>query len=222
MAILLVGGELDPGRLMVMNNKSCNIDLLSTLDEKIALELIINQKIELVIIDTGLHDIKANDLAKKIKYKKPEIPFLSIISKNNIENAIGGLKYGSVEYIVKPFDAEELIFRISIALNRNKINSKNKLNFGNSFLKLQDYKLNTPSNEYRLTQKESDLLAYFINNKNKLIKRDIMLSTIWGQNDYFLGRSMDVFISRLRKLLRDDSSVQLETFRRVGYIFKEI
>lgn len=159
---------------------------------------------------------------QKKSNSKPEIPFLFIFSKSNIENITGGLKFGTVEYIVKPFDAEELMFRIHIALKRNNLNSKDELSFGKSFLKLNDYKLNTPNNEYRLTQKESDLLAYFIKNKNKLIKRENMLRTIWGQNDYFLGRSMDVFISRLRKFLKDDISVQLETFPRVGYFFKEI
>jgi len=72
-----------------------------------------------------------------------------------------------------------------------------------------------------LTQKESELIAFIIKNKNRLIKREIMLKTIWGKNDYFLGRSMDVFISRLRKYLRDDPAVKIETFRRVGYIFRD-
>jgi DNA-binding response OmpR family regulator len=131
------------------------------------------------------------------------------------------LKIGAEDYVTKPFEPEELVLRINVVLRRSLQDGDETLDIGKSSLKLDKLEFCTPLNQYKLTQKESELIVFIIKNKNRLIKRDIMLKTIWGENDYFLGRSMDVFISRLRKYLKDDPTVKIETFRRVGYIFRD-
>jgi len=168
-----------------------------------------------------LPDTNGFEIAKTFKQKKPELPFLFLTAKNKKEDIILGLKLGADDYITKPFEPEELVLRINVILRRNQQEGKVTLEIGKSVLKLNEFKLCTPLKEYKLTQKESELLAFIIKNKNRLIKRELMLKTIWGENDYFLGRSMDVFISRLRKFFKDDSVVSIETFRGIGYIFRD-
>jgi DNA-binding response OmpR family regulator len=198
-----------------------NIEVTHAMDGKTALESFNCAKFDLAVIDVMLPDTSGFEIAKIFKQQKSDFPFLFLTAKNKKEDIINGLKLGADDYITKPFEPEELVLRINIALRRNLQEEKTNLNIGKSLLKLNGLKLCTPLKEYKLTQKESELLAFIINNKNRLIKRELLLKTIWGENDYFLGRSMDVFISRLRKFFKDDSSINIETFRGVGYIFRD-
>jgi DNA-binding response OmpR family regulator len=186
-----------------------------------ALEIFNTQQPELSIIDVMLPDMDGFELAKKFKHKHHHVPFLFLTAKNKKEDIVTGLKLGADDYITKPFNPEELVLRINVILRRQTNNSNTDLIIGNSKLRTGEFTLVTPKKEYKLTQKESDLLAFIIKNKNRLIKRELMLKTIWGENDYFLGRSMDVFISRLRKFFSDDPLISIETLRGIGYIFKD-
>ncbi len=221
MAILLIEDDKDLGKLLTQYLEMNKLEVVHAPDGKAALELFNRIKFELAIIDVMLPDINGFDIAKSFKQQMPGVPFIFLTAKNKKEDIILGLKLGANDYITKPFEPEVLVLRINFALRRNIQESKVDLEIGKSVLKLNEYRLNTPEKEYKLTSRESDLLAFIIKNKNCLIRRELMLKTIWGQNDYFLGRSMDVFISRLRKFFKDDPFITIETFRGVGYIFRD-
>jgi DNA-binding response OmpR family regulator len=221
MAILLIEDDIDLSNLLIQYLEINSIEVIHAADGKSAMELFTLKQPELVIIDVMLPDLDGFELAKILKNKINHIPFLFLTAKNKKEDIVSGLKLGADDYITKPFNPEELVLRINVILRRQTIDKGIELVIGNSKLYTKEFKLKTPKKEYKLTQKESDLLAFIIRNKNQLIKREIMLKSIWGENDYFLGRSMDVFISRLRKFFSDDAQISIETLRGIGYIFKD-
>lgn len=221
MAILLIEDDIDLGNLLTQYLEMNNIEVIHARDGKTALGLFEKEKFDLAVIDVMLPDTDGFEIARTLKHQKSDVPFLFLTARNKKEDILQGLKLGADDYITKPFEPEELVLRINVIRRRKQEVSSETFDIGNSLLKQDEFKLCTPLNDYKLTQKESELLAFIIKNKNRLIKREIMLKTIWGENDYFLGRSMDVFISRLRKLFNDDPSVTIETFRGIGYIFRD-
>ena len=221
MKILLIEDDIDLGNLLKEYLEMNNIEVCHAKTGESAIQLLQKFVFDLVIIDIMLPDTNGFEIAKSIKKQTPDLPFLLITAKNTKDDVIAGLKLGAEDYITKPFEPEELILRINIILRRNLHDDTEILEIGESVLKLNEYKLYTQRKEYKLTQKETELLAFIIKNKNRLIKRETMLKKVWGENDYFLGRSMDVFVSRLRKYFKDDQEIDIETFRGVGYIFRD-
>jgi len=175
---------------------------------------------DLCILDVMMPDKDGFELAEQIHNKSPKTPFIFLTAKGLKDDKIKGLKLGADDYICKPFDVDELVLRIQNILKRNGIDESDKFELGEFILNYNELKLKGISSELTLTTKEAKLLKYFICNQNKLIKREEILVELWGENDYFLGRSMDVFISRLRKFLQHDSRISIETVRSVGYILK--
>jgi DNA-binding response OmpR family regulator len=175
---------------------------------------------DLCILDVMMPYKDGFELAAQINHKSPKTPFIFLTAKGLKEDRIKGLKLGADDYICKPFDVDELVLRIQNILKRNGIDESDKFELGEFILFFNDLRLKGVDTELALTAKEAKLLKYFICNQNKLIKREEILVEIWGENDYFLGRSMDVFISRLRKFLQHDKKISIETIRGVGYILK--
>jgi len=175
---------------------------------------------DLCILDVMMPDKDGFELAEQIHHKSPKTPFIFLTAKGLKDDKIKGLKLGADDYICKPFDVDELVLRIQNILKRNGIDESDKFELGEFILNYNELKLKGINSELTLTTKEAKLLKYFICNQNKLIKREEILVELWGENDYFLGRSMDVFISRLRKFLQHDSRISIETVRGVGYILK--
>ncbi|MBN2215598.1 MAG: response regulator transcription factor [Bacteroidales bacterium] len=222
MKILLVEDDPDLGRLLSEYLKMHEFEVVHAIDGKTTFDILKSEPVDLATIDIMLPDIDGLELAKSLKTSWPKLPFIFLTAKNRKEDIISGLKLGADDYITKPFEPEELVLRINVALKRNKSPEGLELKIGQSVLQMSEFRLVTPNQEYKLTQRETELLGYMIRNRNRLIKREILLKTLWGENDYFLGRSMDVFISRLRKYFKDDPSVVLETFRGTGYLLKEV
>lgn len=135
------------------------------------------------------------------------------------EDRIRGLRIGADDYLVKPFSIEELKLKIEIFLKRTqkKDNNANHYKIGDYKLDAKNYKLIKDNKTTSLTQRESELLAFLAKNKNNVLKREEILMAVWGNDDYFLGRSLDVFISRLRKHFADDSSVTIENLHGIGF-----
>jgi len=166
-------------------------------------------------------------LAEKIIEVNPEIPFLFLTARKTKEDRIKGLKLGADDYVVKPFEAEELILRIKNIMNRaeqqrtvraelpqNEIISIGKYAFDATNLEL---KINDKTQ--KITEKEARLLFYLYSNRNQLIKRDDILLHVWNKTDFFSGRSMDVFITRVRKRLQDDPNISIDSVRGIGLEF---
>ena len=188
-----------------------------------ALEIIKDNTFDLCILDVMLPEIDGFTIAEEIRKSNNQVPIIFLTAKSLKEDKIHGLKLGGDDYITKPFSIEELILKIEVFLKRSKINIPQPLsNFDIGMFQL-DYPnlaLNQNGTTKSLTQKEADLLKYLIENKNAVIKRSAILKSIWGEDDYFLGRSLDVFISRLRKYLKADESVKIENIHGVGFRLK--
>jgi DNA-binding response OmpR family regulator len=161
-------------------------------------------------------------LAKKIKESQPGVPLIYLTAKSLKEDIVRGLKIGADDYITKPFDPEVLILRINNILKRTYSSSNDEYRISDTVLKINTLELVCGDVGEKLTLKEAQLLRYFIVNKNKVLTREDILTEIWGEDDYFLGRSMDVFISRLRKYISKDKNLDIRTVRGTGFILEEI
>jgi DNA-binding response OmpR family regulator len=177
---------------------------------------------DICLLDVMLPNIDGFTITKTIRNKNRQIPIIFISAKIQIEDKLEGLSIGGDDYIFKPFSIEELLLKVNIFLKRKKtieeLDEKQKLfDFGIFHLDIENLVLIAESEEIRLTQREADLLAFFIQNKNRLCRREEILVALWGQDDYFLGRSLDVFISRIRKYLQIDENIMIENVPRVGF-----
>ncbi len=188
-------------------------------DGQQGLELFKEGDFDLCVLDVMLPEMDGFELAEKIRSINSQVPILFLTAKSLKEDRIHGLKIGGDDYITKPFSIEELILKVEIFLKRKYIENPapSIVSLGNYTYHHENLELKAPEFEKTLTQKEGDLLMLLIENKNKVIRRNVILEKLWGEDDYFLGRSMDVFISRLRKNLKQDDSIKIENIHGVGF-----
>jgi len=200
-----------------------NYEVVHCADGKSALEMFKSDSFDICLLDIMMPKLDGFELAQEIRALNSEIPIIFISAKTLKEDRIKGLKIGADDYLVKPFSIEELILKIEIFLKRTqKNNSESYLpKVGKYIFDSKNYKLSNASEIITLTQRESELLKYFIDHKNKVVKREEILKALWGDDDYFMGRSLDVFISRLRKIFADDDSVSIENLHGIGFRFYE-
>ena len=172
------------------------------------------------ILLTGKKD--GMELANSIRKKNENIPIIMLSSKNLDNDKIAGFESGADDYITKPFNMQELLMRIQVFVKR----SKKKEDKGTVLFKIGeldfDYTNLTLGNEkveHQLTQREADLVRYLCLNANRVLKRDEILMNVWGKDDYFLGRSMDVFITKVRKYLKSQNAAKLQTIHGIGFKF---
>lgn len=183
-----------------------------------------NNQYDLCLVDVMLPEMDGFAVAEEIRSRNSEIPIIFLTAKSLKEDRIKGLKLGADDYITKPFSIEELLLKIQVFLKRKYITGKPDV----PSLKVGKYELD-PDNLHlklgdaitQMTKKEADLLQLLILNKNKIIERSTILERVWGENDYFMGRSMDVFISRLRKYLKEDQDISIENIHGVGFRLNE-
>lgn len=178
-------------------------------------------KIDLCILDIMLPGKDGFEVASEIRKYDQEVPILFLSAKTLKEDRIRGLKLGADDYIVKPFSIEELILKIEIFLHRSKKAKPgiSEVQLGRYLFDVHNYALKYDGVKEELTQREYELLKLFAGNINKVLTREQILKNLWGEDDYFMGRSLDVFISRLRKILSKDPSVQIENLHGIGFKF---
>jgi DNA-binding response OmpR family regulator len=178
----------------------------------------------ILLIDINLPEINGFELAGHINAHPNCVPFLFLTARNEKSDRLQGLKLGADDYITKPFDIDELVLRIRNIIKRSQPGASpaapaclqiGDLRFYKESLKLVLNK----QNEVILTPREAELLEYLFKNPNRVIKREEILHQLWGENDYFLGRSLDVFISRLRKYLVNNEYASINNIYGVGFIF---
>ncbi|MEL6122661.1 MAG: response regulator transcription factor [Bacteroidota bacterium] len=175
---------------------------------------------DLCIIDVMLPHLDGFQLAEHIREKNSQIPIVFVTAKSMQEDKIKGLKIGADDYITKPFSVEELILKINIFLKRKFIyeqSADQKFTIGKYTFDVANLSLSVDEQTKKVTQREGELLEVLATNMNQIVKRKFLLESIWGKEDYFLGRSMDVFISRLRKHLSQDPSLKIENVHGVGF-----
>ncbi|KAA3621209.1 MAG: DNA-binding response regulator [Bacteroidetes bacterium] len=187
-----------------------------------AMEIIKKEKYDLYILDIMLPGVDGFTIAEEIRKFDRDAPILFLTAKSMKEDKIYGLRLGADDYITKPFSIEELILKIEIFLRRSKVSvpeAPEHYEIGGYHFDYPNLHLSIDGEDKRLTQKEADLLRFFLENRGKILKRSEILEKIWGRDDYFLGRSLDVFISRLRKYLKQDPEVKIENIHGVGFRF---
>ena len=190
-----------------------------------AMEAIREQSFDLCVLDVMLPGVDGFTIAEEIRKSNADVPIIFLTAKSLKEDKIHGLRIGADDYITKPFSIEELILKIEIFLKRNKITSATspeptRMELGKYTFDYKNLELQNNGTTRTLTQKEADLLRFFIQNKNEVLKRAQILESLWGEDDYFMGRSLDVFISRLRKYLKDDERLKIENIHGVGFRLK--
>ncbi len=190
-----------------------------------AWELFLSHRFDLCILDVMLPRLDGFTLAKKIREHNQEVPIIFVTAKSLQEDKIEGLMLGADDYIIKPFSLAELALKIEIFLKRSKLmtntlaNKPLQITIGKYKLNLSNLVIFDGNEENRLTYREAELIRFFYENKGALLSREEILVAVWGENDYFAGRSLDVFISRLRKYFKDDSSISIENRHGVGFVF---
>jgi DNA-binding response OmpR family regulator len=138
------------------------------------------------------------------------------------EDKVKGFQTGADDYIIKPFSMQELMMRMNVFLRRTKkmhSEQQEEYKIGNLRFSFTDLKLYSPEGNFSLTQREADLLRFLCKHPNKVLKREEVLMNVWGKDDYFLGRSMDVFMTKLRKYFKGDPGINLETIHGLGFRF---
>lgn len=189
-----------------------------------ALDLFEQQAFDLCILDVMLPEMDGFELAEAIRKKNQEIPILFLTAKSLPEDRLLGLRIGADDYLTKPFHLEELLLKIEIFFRRRKIALEpvvlRTTAIGHFSLDYPNLLLSYPGQEERrLTQREADLIMLLWQRKNTVVRRSEILEIIWGKDDYFLGRSLDVFVSRLRKYLKADARIRIENVHGIGFMF---
>ncbi len=162
------------------------------------------------------------DVEKKIRQKSDVVPILFLSARSMEPDKLQGFSLGGDDYITKPFSMSELLSRMQVFLRRNKMmleKEQDEFCLGTIQFIPAELRLHKGGENISLTQKEAALLRFFCLHPNKILKREELLTHVWGKNDFFLGRSMDVYITRLRKYLRNEPAVFLETVHQAGYRF---
>lgn len=177
---------------------------------------------DICIFDIMMPKMDGFDLAEKVRSLNSDVPIIFLSAKTLKEDRIKGLRLGADDYLVKPFSIEELLLKIEVFLKRSQkqiFTENNTYTIGKYQFDSKNYLVFTDSEKIALTQRESDLLKLFLDNKNVVMKREEILKSLWGDDDYFMGRSLDVFISRLRKIFVNEDGIAIENLHGIGFKF---
>lgn len=190
-----------------------------------AIEMIGFRNYDLFILDVMLPKMDGFTLAAKIRETNVDTPIIFLTARSLMEDRIQGLRLGGDDYITKPFSIEELVLKIEVFLRRSKIiplenNHKTITELGMYLFDIDNQLLSIAEKKLTLTYRECELLKLFAQNLNQIVKREQILMKVWGNDQYFSSRSLDVFISRIRKLLNADPAIKIENIHNIGYRMK--
>jgi len=217
MKVLLAEDDRDFGNILAQYVTISGFDVNLARDGKEAWESFKSDKPDICVLDVMMPEMDGFTLGEKIKEAEPDVPLIYLTAKSLKEDIVRGLKIGADDYITKPFDPEVLILRINNILKRVYSSSTDEFRISDTVLKYNTLELVCGTTAEKLTLKEAQLLKYFIINKNKMLAREDILNEIWGEDDYFMGRSMDVYITKLRKMLGTDPDVSIVNIHNTGF-----
>ena len=195
-------------------------DVIHFANGKDAFEAFKTEGFDLCVLDVMLPEMDGFELAAAIRERNVAVPIIFLSAKTLKEDRIKGLKLGADDYLIKPYSIEELVLKIEVFLQRShKVTpvKNTTCTIGSFVFDPENYVVIKGDERTSLTERESALLKLFIDNKNTILKREKILTALWGTDDYFMGRSMDVFISRLRKIFKDDENIRIENIPRIGF-----
>ncbi|OJV53662.1 MAG: two-component system response regulator [Bacteroidetes bacterium 43-16] len=218
--ILLVEDDASLGFVVKDSLEDSGYEVLLCNDGESGWQQFMRNNVDICLLDVMLPRKDGMTLATQIRKKNEKVPILFLTARNMDEDKIAGFKAGGDDYIVKPFNMEELILRLEVFLKRTREDRvmDEQIVFGtDSYFDYDNLLLVNQNNPLQLTQKEADLFRYLIQNKNAVLKREDILINVWGKDDYFLGRSMDVFMTKVRKYIKDIKGLELQTIHGVGF-----
>ena len=220
-SLFFVEDDLSFGAVLKSYLEICNYSVTWIDDGKHAFSAFQAGTFDLCLLDVMLPHVDGFSIGKEIKVIDPQIPMIYLTAKSLKEDVLTGYRIGADDYIIKPFDTEVLLYKIAVILKR----TDNSESSDDHIIKIGNYIFDPTLREIKLggtkqllSPKESALLKLLCEHKNELLAREIALKKIWGDDGYFTTRSMDVFITKLRKYLKDDSSIEIRNIHGSGYI----
>lgn len=223
--ILYVEDDTSLGFVTKDNLQKKGYDVTLCTDGLEAIQTLQKQKFDLCLLDIMLPKLDGMAIAQKIRDRSEHTPILFLTAKSLLEDKINAYKFGADDYILKPFDMDELVYKIEIFLKRSQVfandnaHEKHIFNIGKFVFNFRELTLTSDTEKYTLTLREAELLRMLCLNPNQVLKRDTILHNVWGEDDYYIGRSLDVFVSRLRKFFQSDTNIEIENIRGVGFKF---
>jgi DNA-binding response OmpR family regulator len=218
--ILLVEDDVNFGFVLKSYLEMNNFDITLVSDGKDAIPTFTKGDFDLCVLDVMLPNVDGFTIAKEIRKINKEMPIIFLTAKSLKEDIMAGFKVGADDYLTKPFDSDVLLLKIKAILRRKdtKQTIEDKVKIGQYEFDIKLRSLSSPSVSYRLTPREADLLKELILSKNTVLDRNEALKKIWGDDNYFNARSMDVYITKLRKYFKDDDSIQINNIHGSGFI----
>lgn len=204
------------------NLEQNNYEVIHCSDGKSALKIFEDEEFDICIFDIMMPKMDGFELAEAVRKIDVNVPIIFLSAKTLKEDRIKGLRLGADDYLVKPFSIEELLLKIEIFIKRSQKNIpalKTIYEVGKYQFDTKNFILFNGEEKVGLTQREAELLKLFLDHKNSVLKREQILTSLWGTDDYFMGRSLDVFISRLRKILANEEGISIENLHGIGFRF---
>lgn len=218
--VLLAEDDLSLGFVIKDNLQDEGYEVTHCPDGEVAWQQFQKKEYDICLLDVNMPLRDGFSLAKKIRQQSDVVPIIFLTAKSLQEDKIRGFETGADDYITKPFSMPELLMRMEVFLRRTKklqADAVEEYKIGHLRFVFNELKIYNGTEVISLTQRESDLLRFLAQHINKVLKREEVLLNVWGKDDYFLGRSMDVFITKLRKHFKADPSIVLETIHGVGF-----
>jgi DNA-binding response OmpR family regulator len=218
--VLLAEDDLQMGFIIKDNLEEEGYEVINCPDGESAWDQFQRKAPDICLLDVNMPGRDGFSVAKKIRQRNDVVPILFLTAMSMEEDKLKGFESGADDYITKPFSMKELVSRMNVFLRRNKLlmpRLRPEYTIGKMQFFPTENRLLKEEEEIILTQKETNLLHFFCEHANKVLRREDILNHVWGKNDYFLGRSMDVYVAKLRKLLKSEEGVYIETIPQTGY-----
>jgi DNA-binding response OmpR family regulator len=219
--ILLAEDDLNLGVLLTDFLESEGFDVKLCKDGELALKAFHEQPFDLYLLDIMMPKADGFTVAREIRARDAGVPIIFITARTLKEDRLKGYGLGADDYITKPFDEEELVWKLRAVMRRVQARARSEaaVSIGRYTFDYANQCLVLQGKQKRMTEKENEVLRYLSDHRNHLIRREEMVESLWGKKDYFLGRSLDVFITKIRKYLAEDPEVNVENVFGVGFIF---
>ena len=216
--VLLAEDEVSLGMIVKESLETRKFSVFHVSNGEEAWNVYQKEKIDILVLDVMMPKKDGFTLAKQIRQENKTIPIIFLTAKSQTNDVIEGFNHGGNDYIKKPFSMEELIIRINSLLNRVEIKSdRDNIIISDYHFNYRKQVLTYFKDSIQLTHREADLLFHLYQKKNEVLDRSFILNKLWGNDDFFNARSMDVFISKLRKKLKRDTTIQIINIRGFGY-----
>lgn len=225
--ILIVEDEQTLGILLKENLKSKGFTVKLCRDGEEGWDTFKTERFDLCILDVNMPKMDGFELARHIREKNEMVPVIFLTANSSQEDKIKGFDFGADEYITKPFSLEELVARMKAILKRSQYAPQpiaaveEAYQAGSITLDFTNHRLKLNGEEKRISTTEAQLMKLFIANKNNLLTRNAILLNIWGRDDYYTARNLDVYINKLRKLIKEDSSIEIVNIHGAGFKLAE-